>query len=740
MRLRAQVLLVGLATLAVPVLGWQSVRQLHASLQQTRIDAQTLAVANLRATLAESDALARRLDVGTATRDPADWYAESARWPLFVDGYADDWQDLAGEAVRYADGVGTDAALALRAARRGGKLFLFVSVRDARVVHHVPPRLPIDAGETEQPDPEALRVNGDALELYVETPDGERSHALLSVIAPGPVAVVAAVAPEPDPRYPFRHAAAGDRLPGWRAEWVDDAGGYQVEIELPLPPAGSRVGVAAIDVTRPGGARDAWVGSLDPDRMRDGGDAPGRLFHESPSMRALLAPSVPPGARARLYDAAGRLVADVDALYAPLPDGEEPPRGLAAGLLDAVLFRVFSWFAAGDLPLFPETEKTRQPLHLDAERRGDASGTASTRRYVTVDNDRVLGTLVALGDADGTTPRGYLLYETNEEHASRFTSSRLARLFASLLLVSLLVGTLLFVWATRLSLRIRRLSRDASRAVDADGRVTVLPESDGRDEIGELSRDLSALLARSAAYTRYLESLSSRLSHELGTPLSVVRTSLENIDPSRLDAESATLVERAGGGAARLGGIVRALIDSTRLEQSVQHASFAPLALDAWLREAAAEYAQVYPEHRVRVVGPLPSVTVRASAALLQQALDKLVANARDFATSADIDLALARRGRGEAARVEIAVANRGPAIGKAGGKRLFEAEYTSRGGVPAADDVPHGGLGLFVVRLVAEAHGGEPFARDVDGGVVVGFTLPVGGARAGAGPAASTR
>jgi len=773
-KLRAQVLLVGLVTLAVPVLGWQSVRQLHASLQETRADAQTLAVANLRVALAAAPSLVAALAIGRVAEGQADWYAETARWPLFVDGYADDWQELAGETYRY----GTDTTLALRTARRPGRLFLFLRVRDDTRVRHVPPRLPVDAGENERPDPETLRANGDSLEVYVRTPDGETTHALLSVIAPGPVAVLEA----------RRRTSPAAPVPGWRAEWVDVAGGYQVEIALPLPPGGSRVGIAVTDVQREGGPRDAWVGTMSPVAMngsprqalmaqsrssdaRDGG----HLFHESPDARAVLFPWVPPGVRARLFDRAGRLVADVDALYAPLPERDEPPPSLAVGVLDAILFRLFAWFAAGDLPLFAETEKTRQALDLDAGRRAIAMTDAPpTTRYVTVDNDRVLGTLVALGASAAETTAddvtGYLLFESNEEHVSIATGSRLARLFAVLLLTSLVVVTLLFAWATRLSLRIRRLSRAASRAVDTDGRVGVLAGSGARDEIGELSRDLSALLARSAAYTRYLETLSRRLSHELGTPLSVVRTSLENVDRERLDDASATLIERAGRGAERLGSIVRALIDSTRLEQSVQQAAIVPVELRAWLDEAVADYAQIHPDRSFVVSGTgvlSPSVGDRTGTAiitgagdrsgdravddgggvviakgrdapprrlraqgsptLLRQALDKLVANAVDFATTPTIAVVLARRDDDERTHVTIAIGNRGPGIGPEDRSRLFEPAFSTRAGPSGrADGASHSGLGLHLVRLIAEAHGGEAFAMNRRGGVVVGLRIPL--------------
>ena len=406
--------------------------------------------------------------------------------------------------------------------------------------------------------------------------------------------------------------------------------------------------------------------------MRAGAAPDGTLRHESAAAREWLRPWVSAGTRARLFDGGGRLLADVDALYAEAPRAaREREASGAAALADAVLFRVFAWLAAGDLPLFPETEKRRQPLHLDGERLAARSTRAPTRRYVTPDNDRVLGTLATLGP-DTAEPRGYVLFESNEEHATAVTSSRLARLFALLLLASVAVGALLLAWTTRLSLRIRRLSREAGRAIDADGRVSPageappLPGLGARDEIGDLSRDLSALLGRSAAYTRYLERLSSRLSHELGTPLTIVRTSLENLDPASLDDPSRRLVERAQSGAARLGAIVRALVESARLEQSVQRATLEPLDLRPWLREACAQYAQIHPDHAFRLVASvdelrrapgatspraLPAARPRVSATLLQQALDKLVDNAVGFASAPDIALLLARARAGAGAR-----------------------------------------------------------------------------------------
>src|SRR4029453_5693389 len=80
---------------------------------------------------------------------------------------------------------------------------------------------------------------------------------------------------------------------------------------------------------------------------------------------------------------------------------------------------------------------------------------------------------------------------------------------------------------------IRRLARDAEAAIDREGRVRgPLPGSDARDEIGDLARSYSGVLARLAGYASYREQLAARLAHELRTPLAVVRSSLDHLPPT----------------------------------------------------------------------------------------------------------------------------------------------------------------------------------------------------------------
>jgi signal transduction histidine kinase len=104
----------------------------------------------------------------------------------------------------------------------------------------------------------------------------------------------------------------------------------------------------------------------------------------------------------------------------------------------------------------------------------------------------------------------------------------------------LIMGLMLVLlgYASWLSLRITRLQKAIDHSVDPEGRILApLPPSRARDEIGDLSRRFSQMTERLEGYTRYLESFSRRLAHELKTPVAVVRSSLDNLPHAASDDE-----------------------------------------------------------------------------------------------------------------------------------------------------------------------------------------------------------
>src|ERR1700676_4938923 len=153
----------------------------------------------------------------------------------------------------------------------------------------------------------------------------------------------------------------------------------------------------------------------------------------------------------------------------------------------------------------------------------------------------------------GDQVKGAVLVEETTNAVLAERNRAFERLF-SIVLAALLLGSVaLTLYASRLSARIRRLRDEAEAAIDAQGRVRgVVTGSNAGDEIGDLSRSFSSALARLAQYASYQEMLASRLSHELRTPVAVVRSSLDALRMQPLPDDARIYMERAQQGLNRL--------------------------------------------------------------------------------------------------------------------------------------------------------------------------------------------
>src|SRR6185295_18272238 len=141
-------------------------------------------------------------------------------------------------------------------------------------------------------------------------------------------------------------------------------------------------------------------------------------------------------------------------------------------------------------------------------------------------------------------------------------------------------------------------------------------------------------LGRLARYNAYLEALAGRLSHELRTPVAVVRSSLENLHAARTAEETRTYLARAEEGLARLGTILGRMTEASRLEQSLQAATRERFEAVAVVGGCVEGYRMAYAPRRFELALPDASVMVAGAPDLLAQMLDKLVENAVDFAAA----------------------------------------------------------------------------------------------------------
>lgn len=289
-------------------------------------------------------------------------------------------------------------------------------------------------------------------------------------------------------------------------------------------------------------------------------------------------------------------------------------------------------------------------------------------------------------------------------------------LIALLLVVVLAAG--LWLFASRLSHRVQKLSGAVSRAMDNTGQVSDLPLTTSGDELGELARNTEKLLRAVAEYTSYLQKLAGRLSHELKTPIAITRSSLENLASQDLDPQARQYLARAREGLDRQAAIVRAMSEAQRLEGAVRTADWETINLGEMLGHSIEAYRSVNPSRTINLNLPTDGCELRCAPDLIAQALDKLVDNAISLsAEDCEINISVRR----EEGRCLIAVANSGSRLPDVLHEQLFDSLVSLREKRVSGQ---HLGLGLHIVRLVAGAHGGTVSARNLPNDEGVEFTL----------------
>jgi len=211
----------------------------------------------------------------------------------------------------------------------------------------------------------------------------------------------------------------------------------------------------------------------------------------------------------------------------------------------------------------------------------------------------------------------------------------------------------------------------------------------GPPEVLELARDFNAMTDRLADLLRANREFAANASHQLRTPITAVRLSLEEAED---EPDQRAAVRNALDQMDRLNAIVDSLLVLGRVREGTPSAELARV-VD--LRTAAAAAVADLPSG-----GPLVEITGSGLAAAdperARQILSNILHNARRFARSA-IRVTVARR----AGRVVVTVDDDGPGIAEADRSRLFDR--FARGADPKGAG---SGLGLAVAQELARAEG----------------------------------
>ena len=240
----------------------------------------------------------------------------------------------------------------------------------------------------------------------------------------------------------------------------------------------------------------------------------------------------------------------------------------------------------------------------------------------------------------------------------------------------------------------------------------------------ELNREREALAKQHQADARYiswLRQLAGFLRHEVRQPVAQINSSVELIHLTSHDDQLKPYIASASQGVRHVWNLIERASRATDAEAFVRQGQAQPIDLPRLLGELIGSYRQTHSgiDFRLQLPDKEP-LYVSADPTLLKEAVSNLLANAASFADEESIIQVVLER---DGVHAVIKVRNKGPII-QYDTEMLFGPFASTRSG-PSSE---HQGLGLYLVRLVAEHHGGKAIISNLDdgSGVEASIFLPL--------------
>ena len=509
--------------------------------------------------------------------------------------------------------------------------------------------------------------------------------------------------------------------------WRVIAEGYEVELQLPVEMVGNKLSLAVYDVDNPASRLVAAIVST------SGMEIPrelGSLRRPTPEIDRIVAGMGHTNSRVQVVDRSQRVLLSVGDIQTAtglvLTEEGSTGSGFTGWLENNILHPLY--YQVLTRPTTDFVDDLYQGGVVEGDHLVPALTGLATTRYRTIDNAAADDTIRILEAAypiiAGAEVLGAVVVDQNMNGIRTFRNQALEALFDTMLAILLFTMLALFLFATNLSGRIRGLRNQAEKIIDDAGRITntIVPSRSG-DELGDLSRSFAGIVDRLSQYTHYLENMSSRLSHELRTPVTVVRSSLENLAMVTQEEDAQVYIQRAEEGITRLNLILTNMSEAARLEQILQSSDKEETDLAKVIDACVQEYQQIYPNVEFESRISLQPVRIMGNADYIAQLMDKVVANAVEFSLeNKPIRVACYEDG-GDAI---VSVANSGPYLDHDMKDRIFDSMVSIR--PEGRKKQPHLGMGLHIARMIADFHNGYIYADNLleEEGVIVVLRIPV--------------
>ena len=731
--IRLQLLVLSLFFFAIPYLGynyvWELEQYLRTGQEQTMIGtARAVATAlHERPALFDSES-AYLKDVRPGT----DLYAPPIPYPIQLDGELNDWQQVddllthygANEIVERFTNLhtndenqgaasvnkGTDKAISLSFEHMVGRydqfLYAMFNVSDDALLWRQANSLSVE--------------RGDHLLIGMQTPAGQLAR---YVVAPYESGWVNA----------FKLAESGttnravENALSIQGRWQETATGYNIELRFPLSMTSGALAFAIVDVDDPVTRQKRYaIGTANTNNI----DELGTVVTPSPEIERILAGLKYADSRVWVIDNHKRVLAragDIQTASGPNTakrEASENPvwRWVETHWLLPLYYHILT------KPPADFVDELEDAYALAGRDIGLAlNGQPDSLWRLTPDNKAVVVSAAYPIFIEGAV-MGAVVVEQTTNGIRTLRNRALEQLFHVILAVMLL-GTLgLLLFASRISNRIRRLRDNTEAIIDANGKIVgKLPIAKEGDEIGDLSRAFSDVLLRLQQYNSYLENMASRLSHELRTPIAVVKSSLDAL--SQVSAQANTqqdvFVQRAQSGISRLSSILNAMSEATRLEQAIAQEEVTTFNMIDVIKGCVGGYQHAYTDRQFSLSCSQDTAMLKGAPDLIAQMFDKIISNAVDFSQPDDIiDVAVYTKDK----RIILTVSNPGPLLPEGMKKQLVQSMVSVRPESEAQSaGSPHLGLGLYIADIIVAFHQGTLTLanRDDKRGVIVSVNFP---------------
>lgn len=241
------------------------------------------------------------------------------------------------------------------------------------------------------------------------------------------------------------------------------------------------------------------------------------------------------------------------------------------------------------------------------------------------------------------------------------------------------------------------------------------------DEFDVLADTINDMLERIGRLMDGVRQVSNAIAHDLRTPITRARARLEDAaEHARTTEELRSQVRLAVDDLDGITAVFQALLRISEIEAGARRSAFTQLDLVPLLEDMAELYGAVAEERGLRLVldlsGPLPT---RGDRELIQQAVANLLDNALKFSPPGSI---VRLAGVREAAGLRLEVSDQGPGIPGADVPRATERFFRGE----TARHTPGYGLGLTLVRAVAQLHGGGIALEHANPGLRAVLRLPL--------------